>query len=65
MSKLTIYLDGGAQFDITADSFKVIRNGLGQIHSMEWEGTVPRIMRLDVDKVIAVVEHPTDKRKKY
>lgn len=57
MSKITIYLDGGASIDLDVEKFAVVKNALGGIHSMEWVGARPNILRLNIDKVSAVVEH--------
>lgn len=57
MKKITIYLDGGASIDMNVETFAVFKNGLGNVRSMEWSGAQPKILRLDFDKVIAVVEH--------
>lgn len=57
MSKISIYLDGGAVLNIEADEFTVTKDGMGHVKGMSWVNAHPRILRLNVDSVIAVIAH--------
>lgn len=55
--KVTVYLKGGASFEVTADDFAVYKNGLGAYARITWDKPLPNILLLQIDEVAAVLEH--------
>lgn len=55
MTKTDITFKSGATITVDLKSFTLNKNGLGGVHSVEWEHGDDRLMRLDLDEIVAVV----------
>lgn len=49
---LTIHLKSGDRAELRGGHFKVVRNGLGGLTRIEWEGGCePQLLHFDVDQI--------------
>ncbi|MEB4614035.1 hypothetical protein [Leucobacter sp. M11] len=52
--KITIFFKSGNQLKLRAKEFTIRKDG-SQITEVSWEGAKPRLMRLNIDEIEAVV----------
>jgi hypothetical protein len=57
VAKATLIFKSGAKIDVDLKSFVKSNNGLGQLHSMEWENGKDQLIHLAIDDVAAVIWH--------